>query len=143
MRKDERPTLNDIRKSPKFQKVVRLSDLVTNEEKTKLRALNAKTSKKKKRPYDDIDAFVAEVIARFGYDVYQKWNNGEIETKTLQKWVLAERARDRAQFIPLEGVIAHMVGACIRRNEKERAPKGPKEAQKIISLEIKTARGEG
>ena len=92
--------------------------------------------------YDDVDAFVAEVIARFGYDVYQKWNAGEIETKTLQKWVLAERARDRAQFIPLEGVIAHMVGACIRRHKKERAPKGPKEAQNIISAEIKAARGE-
>jgi len=142
MRKDERPTLNSIKKSPKFQPVVRLSDLVSKEEKAQLKAMGAKAPKQK-RPYDDIDAFVAEVVARFGYDVYQKWNNGGIETKTLQKWVLAERARDRAQFIPLEGVIAHMVGACIRRNKKERAPKGPKEAQKIINLEIKAARGEG
>lgn len=138
MRKAEQPTLNSIRKSPKFEKVVRLSDLVSKEEKAKLRPAKPK----KKRLYDNIDAFVAEVIARFGYEVYQKWNSGDIPTKTLQKWVLAERARDRAQFIPLEGVIAHMVGACIRRNKKEKAPKGPKEAQKIISLEIKAARGE-
>lgn len=139
MKKDESLTLNGIKKSPKLQQAIRLSDLVSKEEKAKLKPKRPK----KKRPYDDIDAFVAEVVARFGYDVYQKWNNGEIETKTLQKWVLAERARDRAQFIPLEGVIAHMVGACIRRNKKERAPKGPKEAQKIISLEIKAAKGEG
>lgn len=138
MRKAEQPTLNSIRKSPKFEQVVRLSDLVTKEEKAKLKPAKPK----KKRPYDDIDAFVAEIIARFGYEVYQKWNLGEIETKALQRWVLAERARDRAQFIPLEGVIAHMVGACIRRTKKEKAPKGPKEAQKIISLEIKAAKGE-
>lgn len=138
MRKDERLTLNGIKNSPKFERVVRLSDLVTKEEKAKLKP----TKPKKKRPYDDIDAFVAEVVARFGYGVYQKWNHGEIDTLTLQKWVLAERARDRSQFIPLEGVIAHMVGACIRRTKKEKAPKGPKEAQKIINLEIKAARGE-
>lgn len=138
MRKDERPTLDSIKNSSKFERVVRLSDLVTKEEKAKLKP----TKPKKKRPYDDIDAFVAEVVARFGYEVYQKWNHGEIDTLMLQKWVLAERARDRAQFIPLEGVIAHMVGACIRRTKKEKAPKGPKEAQKIISLEIKAARGE-
>ena len=138
MRKDERPTLNSIRQSPKFDQVVRLSDLVSKEEKAKLKPKRPE----KRRSYDDIDAFVAEVIARFGYDVYRKWNAEEIETMTLQKWVLAERARDRAPFIPLEGVIAHMVGACIRRTKKERAPKGPKEAQKIISLEIKAAKGE-
>ena len=122
----------------KLQPVVRLSDLVTKEEKAQL----APKTPKKKRPYDDVDAFVAEVVARFGYDVYRRWNAGQITTATLQKWVLAERARDRAQFIPLEGVIAHMVGACIRRTKKERAPKGPKEAQKIINLEIKMAKGE-
>ena len=85
---------------------------------------------------------MAELIARFGFDVYRNWIAVEIDTMTLQKLVLGERALDRAQFIPLEGVIAHMVGACIRRTKKERAPKGPKEAQKIISLEIKAAKGE-
>lgn len=139
MKEDERPTLSTIKKSPKLQpKVVRLSDLVSKEELVQLKPKRPK----KKRAYDDIDAFVAEIIARFGYDVYQKWNTEEIETKTLQKWLLAERARDRAQLIPLEGIIMHMVSACIKRHKKERAPKGPKEAQKIISAEIKAAKGE-
>lgn len=139
MKEDERPTLSTIKKSPKLQpKVVRLSDLVSKEELVQLKPKRPK----KKRSYDDIDAFVAEIIARFGYDVYQKWNTEEIETKTLQKWLLAERARDRAQLIPLEGIIMHMVSACIKRHKKERAPKGPKEAQKIISAEIKAAKGE-
>lgn len=139
MKKDESLTLNSIKKSPKLQKkAVRLSDLVTKEEKAKLKPKRPR----KKRAYDDVDAFVAEVIARFGYNVYQKWNAGEIETTTLQKWVLAERARDKIQLIPLEGIIMHMVSACIKRHKKERAPKGPKEAQKIIAQEIKMAKGE-
>lgn len=134
-------TLNDIRNSSKV-KVFQASELLTKEQKTK-REQRRQTGRRKRRLFDDTDAYIAEIIARFGYDTYRAWNNDEIDEVKMNRWILAERARERAQFIPIEGVIAHMVGACIKRTKKERAPKGPKEAQKIIAQEIKAAKGEG
>lgn len=133
-------TLNEIRNSPRV-KVFQASELLTKEQKEK-REQKRKTRRRKRRLFDDVDAYVAEIIARFGYDTYKAWKNDEIDDAKMNRWLLAERARERAQFIPLEGVIAHMVGACIKRAKKERTPKGPKEAQKIIAQEIKAAKGE-
>lgn len=139
MREDEKLTLANIKKSPKFEpKAIRLSDLVTEEERAALR----KPKVKKPRFYDDVDAFVAEMIARFGYDVYERWNKGEITTKRISKWIAAERGRDRANWIPVESIICNMVGSCIRRHKKEKVPKGPKKAHDIMKADIKTARGE-
>lgn len=136
-------TLNDIRKSEKIApKNVGVAQFLSKEDLRELKRNNATRKRRKKRAFDDVDALIAEIIARFGYDTYKAWDNDEIDDAKMNRWLLAERARDRAQFIPLEGVIAHMVGACIRRHKKERAPKGPKEAQKIIAQEIKAAKGE-
>lgn len=134
-------TLNDIRNSSKV-KVFQASELLTNEQKAKC-GQKRQARPRKRRLFDDVDAYVAEMIARFGYETYRAWKDDEIDDAKMNRWILAERARERAQFIPIEGVIAHMVGACIKRTKKERAPKGPKEAQKIIAQEIKAAKGEG
>lgn len=135
-------TLNDIRKSPKLGRVARVSDFVSQEEMVQVQINNAR-GKKTKRQFDDIDSLVAEMIARFGYDFYKDWNAGKIEDAKVSRMLLAERARERAIFLPLEATICHMVGACIKRHKGEKAPKGPKEAQKIIKAELKVIRGEG
>lgn len=133
-------TLNNIRNSPRV-KVFQASELLTNEQKEE-REKKQKARPKKKRQFDDVDAFTAEIMARFGYDAYLAWNKGEIKHETMLHMIAAERARERAAWIPLESIIISIVGSCIRRSKKEKPPKGPKKAQDIIKLEIKTARGE-
>lgn len=141
MTKKAEITLKNIRKSPKLAKEFRLSDFVSKEEVREVRQ-NNRRGKKKKRQFDDVDAYTAEIIARFGYDVYQKWNYGEIDSLKMQKWILAERARERSHWIPLESIVLYMVGACIKRHKREKAPKGLKMAQKIMKEDFKAMRGE-
>lgn len=134
-------TLKNLKKSPKLGRVSRASDFLTKEQQAELHAANAR-GKRSKRKFDDVDAYVAEIMARFGYDAYQAWNNGEISADTMNRMLIAERAREKALLLPLENIIINMVGSCIRRAPKQRAPKGPKNAQKIIKDEAKIARGE-
>lgn len=128
---------------PTKKTTFRASDL-PNQEKIKALREKAKKSAKtaKKRKYDEIDAYCAEILARFGYEVYQKWNNGEIREEQMAKWVYAERARDKVNILNLEAIIMAMVGSCIRRGKKDPKPKGPGIAQKIYNEEVKTAKGE-
>lgn len=140
-RKDEKLTLNDIKKSPKLAEAqaIRLSDLVSQEEKAKYGRKSQKAARK--RPYDDVDAFVAEIIARFGYDVYQKWNTGEISMEKLSKWVLAERAREKQTIVGLEALIVSAVAGSNHGGKHGKAPKTLKLAYKILSQEQKLAEG--
>lgn len=134
-------TLNKIRQSPKMGDKFGASDFLTKAELEELAKTNRR-GKKSKRQFDDVDAYGAEIIARFGYDTYQKWNYGKIDPNQMAKWVMAERARERQHWIPLESIIINMVGACIRRHKGEPAPKGPKAAQKILNGDMKAMRGE-
>lgn len=136
-------TLGDIKRSPKLRKnsVVQLSDLMTPEEKAKRAQAKAKITKKR-RKFDEIDAYSAEILARFGYSVWKDWNAGMFPNDKMRRFILAERARDERQMLDLEAVIIAMVGACIRRNKGEQAPQGPKRAQEIINDKIKRAKGE-
>ncbi|MCM1218193.1 MAG: hypothetical protein NC548_27220 [Lachnospiraceae bacterium] len=137
-------TLNEVRKSPKLnkaQRTYRVSDFLTKEQK-EAREKRKHEAKKTKRLFDPVDAYVAEIMARFGYDVYEKWNKGEIDDQRMQRLLAAERAREKAYILPLETIIAQLVKDCIRRTKKEKKPTGPKEAAKIIKVEAKIARGE-
>lgn len=134
-------TLKNIRKSPRLNpepKTYRVSDFLTNEQK-EARKKRKKQHKKNKRKFDEVDSRVAEIIARFGYDVYEKWNNWEIEDERMERLLCAERAREKAYILPLESIVAHLVKDCIRRHKKEKKPKGPQEAAKIINVEMKIA----
>lgn len=135
-------TLADIRKSPKITgRVARASDFMTEEQKERIRQANfvGRTSERK---FDGTDAYCAEILARFGYEAYKAWDNGEIDEEFMARMIEAERARERAQRIPLEAIVVQMVGSCIKRNMGEPQPKGPKQAQKIMKAEIKAAKGE-
>lgn len=135
-------TLKDIRKSPKLMKVSRASDFMSKNEHDELRAANMMGKRSSERKFDAVDAYCAEIIARFGYDAYKAWNSGELDSKLVARMVEAERARERAGWLPIETIVINMVGSCIRRQKGEPQPKGPKAAQKIMKVEVQTARGE-
>lgn len=144
MTKSDAPTLENLRKaSPKLQevRVHRASDFLTEEEQNELRAVNIQ-GRKARRKFDDVDAYVAEIIARFGWDVYQLWNEGRIENKEMQNWILAERAREKSQILGLYSLIYSTVSSCVKVEKGKRAPKGIKLAQKLIKSEEKIAKGE-
>lgn len=134
-------TLKNIRKSPKLleaQKTFRVSDFRTKAEQEAHIKRKAKR-KPKKVKFDAVDAKVAEIIARFGYEVYQKWDTGEIDDERMNRLLRAERAREKAYILPLESIVVNLVKDCIRRHKKEKKPKGPKEAAKIIKTEARIA----
>ena len=115
MKKDEPLTLKNIRKSSKLgagpKQAVRLSDLLTEAEREQYVHKNKKV-KETTRPYDGVDAFVAEMIARFGYAVYQDWNAGELSAEKINKWIMAEHARDKQKILNFEALIlAAVAGA--------------------------------
>lgn len=144
MTKLDKPTLKNVRKtSQKLQevRVRRASDFLTKEEQQELRNVNLQ-GKKAKRKFDDIDAYVAEIIARFGWDVYQLWNEGRIENKEMQSWILAERAREKSQMLGLYSLIYSTVTSCVKVERGQKKPKGLKIAQNILKSETKMAGGE-
>lgn len=135
-------TLSQVRNSPKLQMgAPRVSDFLTKEQK-EVRTKRKRTAVKSKRKFNDVDAYMAEIIARFGYEAYEKWNTGEIPEDKMLRLVLAERAREKAYLLPLETMICQLVKDCIRRSRKDKKPTGPKEAAKILKGEAKKARGE-
>lgn len=136
-------TLSQAKAKLPPKKDVQASDLIDPDRLAKLR-LKAQESaaRRKKRLFDEVDAFTAEIVARFGYEVYQRWNQGEIEQEQIEKWIYAERARDKANVLNLEAIIMAMVGSCIKREPKQPKPKGPGIANKIYQQESKIAKGE-
>lgn len=119
----------------------RASDFLTNDEMTELQ-LNNIVGRKNKRKFDDVDAKVAQIIARFGYQVYELWNAGRIDDKEMDKWLIAETARERSILINLELVIASAISALVKIEKGQPRPKGVKNAVKIIKKELEIAKGE-
>jgi len=123
-------------------KTFRVSDFLSSEQVKELHKATAEGNKKKKRLFDDIDALGAEICARFGYETYLAWNDGDFDTDQMFRWIRAERARDEAKLLDLENIIIQMVGSCIRIHKGEKKPQGPKEAHKIWNNQLKRAKGE-
>lgn len=143
MEKKPAITLNQAKAKLVYKKNMQASDLMDEDRLTELRAsATKKAEQRKQKLFDQVDAYTAEIIARFGYDVYQKWNNGEIDPGQMEKWILAERARDKANVLNLEAIMMAMVGSCIKREPKQPKPKGPGIANKIYQEELKIAKGE-
>lgn len=135
-------TLDVIKKSPKVtEKSFQVSDFLSNEEQEALR-LAAYRGKKSKKQFDEIDALTAEITARFGYDVYKLWNNGEFDDVKMAHWLAAERAREYTHWAEISGVIYAMVGACVRVPKGKPKPKGPRAARKLVVKMQDKARGE-
>lgn len=115
------------------------SDFLTAEERHKIHENNRKS--KKNRKFSPVDAYIAEIIARFGWETYQAWNRGEIAQTTMGRYLEAERARDVAKTLGLESIIiASLQGA---QQPMKRGAKRPIEvAHKILERQEKQAKGE-
>lgn len=123
----------------KKERNFRASDFLTDEERQKLRQNNLRG--KSTRKYSVIDAYIAEIIARFGYETYQAWKVGEISEQNMVKYIQAERARESARNLSLEAIIvASLAGA---QQPQKHGRKPPiKTAIKILESEQKKAKGE-
>lgn len=107
----------------------RASDFLTKEQVEEVKKSNLKGKKNSK--FNQIDAYVAEIIARFGYETYVAWKNGEIDEKSMAKYIMAERCRDAKDRLKIESIII----SC-------HAHKGLKMAVKMLKNEEKLAKGE-
>ena len=142
MTKHEALTLNDIRKRPALtqDREFRASDFLTETEQKELREANAR-GRVVNRPFDEVDSFCAELMARFGWEAYQAWLDGRFEPEKAMRFVAAERARQKREMLPLEAIFVNAVAGAKHPTRSKGAPKGLKQAQKIIKLEVKQAKG--
>lgn len=134
-------TLNEARKTLETKKVktFRASDFLTQEQVEEVHKTNAKG---KKTRYNVVDAYIAEIIARFGYDTYVAWKNGDIEEETMLKYIEAERAREIQSSIALKSIIVASIAGANNATKTGSAPKSLKMAIDILKKEQQRAKGD-
>lgn len=116
----------------------RASDFLTEDEQAEIRKNNAKG---KESPFNAVDAYVAEILARFGYDTYMAWKAGDIDNSRMQKYILAERARDSQFLFPIENIIVASMAGANNPTRGGHAPKSLQAAIKILKQEQERANG--
>lgn len=131
-------TLAKVQEAAKV-KTSRASDFLTDAEIAEVHESNLKG--KKKATFDRIDAYIAEIIARFGYDTYVAWKFGEINESQMVKYVEAERAREAKNRLRLENIIVASVAGANQPTKAGHAPKSLKTAIKMLKSEEKLAKG--
>ena len=137
----EKTTLKSIKSSPKMaEQHYRPSDFLSQSDIDELHEANARGGKISK-PYDEIDAFEAEILARFGWQTYQAYLSGEADIEQLAKYIAAERARDAQNRYNLECIIVSSVAGANRPREHGGAPRSLKKAIDIVKAEYKRAKG--
>jgi len=127
-------TLDQIKAEalPEAGQYFRASDFLSDEEKQQIRESNAK-GKEEEKPYDQVDAFEAEMIARFGFDFFQAWLKGTISEDFAMKAMAAERDREKANIeIVCMTIFATGFGAN-NPDKNGHAPKTLRLAQDILT----------
>lgn len=134
-------TLNKAKEvlEQKKTKTFRASDFLTQEQVEEVHKSNIKG---KKRSYNVVDAYVAEILARFGYDTYMAWKNGDISEKSMLAYVQAERAREIRSTLALESIIVASVAGSNHPTRHGSAPKSLKMAIDILKKEQTKAKGD-
>lgn len=141
MTKVEKPTLESLKKSPKLaEQHFRPSDFLTNKQIEELHEANAR-GKTVQRPYDDVDAFASELLARFGWETYTAWQSGKFSHEKALRFIAAERARDASKMLGLESVIYAVNAGANNPAKGGRIPKSLKRAGEIINEHHKQAKG--
>lgn len=134
-------TLEKVKQSPKIgEEHVRASDFLTKDEIDELHKVNAR-GRKIVRPYDEVDAFSAEVLARFGWHAYKAWKDGEISTDKMFRFIASERARTTAENLPVQMTIVGAMAGANHPTKSKSAPKSLKNAIKFIKEQQKLAKG--
>lgn len=131
-------TLENVRKTAKV-KTFRASDFLTQEEQEEVQISNLKGKSLPK--YDRIDAYIAEIIARFGYDAYMAWKAGDIAEETMVRLIEAERAREAKGRFVLESIIVASMAGANNPTKGGGTPKSLKNAIKMLKSEQKLAGG--
>lgn len=130
--------LETVKETAKI-KVSRASDFLTDEQIDEVKKSNIKG--KKNNSYNEVDAYIAEIIARFGYDAYVAWKFGEIDEVHMAKYIQAERVREVRNRLKLENIIVASVAGANRASKSGHAPKSLKTAIKMLKSEEKLAGG--
>lgn len=130
-------TLNKVKKER--VRNFRASDFLTQEQIDEVKESNLRG--KKTTSFDEVDSYIAEIIARFGYDTYVAWKFGEIDEKSMMKYIEAERVREARNRLRLEHIIVASVSGANRPNKTGHMPKSLKMAIKMLKSEEKLAKG--
>lgn len=137
----ERITLKEARKSPKLrERHFRPSDFLTTQQMDELHESNAR-GKQIQRPYDDVDAFAAEILARFGWEAYQAWQKGQFGMEKALRFVAAERAREAARSLSIEQVIYTATLGANNPTKSGKLPRSAKKTAEILKEHMKFAKG--
>lgn len=131
-------TLNSVKEAAKV-KNFRASDFLTDQEMEEVHESNIRGKKRSK--FDHIDAYIAEIIARFGYATYVAWKNGEISELNMARYVEAERAREARGRLMIENVIVAATAGANHPTKGGHPPKSLKTALQMIKQEQKLAEG--
>ena len=118
----------------------RASDFLTSEQMEEVKKSNLKGKKSAK--FNSIDCYIAEILARFGYETYLAWKAGDIEEKAMAKYIMAERAREARNRLKLESIIIASVSGANNPTKQGHAPKSLKAAIKMLKNEEKLAKGD-
>lgn len=119
----------------------RVSDFLSGEQMSEIHANNAKVSQKR-RKFNQVDAFIAEILSRFGWEVYQAWKSELISQDQIVRYIEAERARDARERLRLENLIVAAVAGANHPTKNGSAPKTLKAAFEILKNDSKEAKGE-
>lgn len=142
-------TLQTARESLKDkEQVFRASDFLPERKIEELHEINAR-GRRIVRPYDEIDAFAAEVLARFGWHTYRAWKTMErdadgrplMTTDQLFKYIAAERARTTAEGLPLQYTVVGAMAGANHPTKHKNAPKSLKTTIRFIKEQQKRAKG--
>lgn len=131
-------TLNKVKQNAKVRNF-RASDFLTEKELDEVHESNLKG--KKTKGFDVVDAYIAEIIARFGYDTYVAWKFGEIGEEQMTRYIKAERARDVQNRLMIENIIVASMAGANNPTKGGHMPKSLKAAIKMIKSEEKLAKG--
>lgn len=132
-------TLENVKRTAE-QREFRASDFLTQKQMDEVHESNIRG--KKKANFDEIDAYIAEILARFGYGAYQAWKCGDISAEDMARFVQAERARDAINRLPIENIVVASVAGANNPTKGGHAPKSLKTAIKMLKREEKIAKGE-
>lgn len=131
-------TLENVRETAKV-KSFRASDFLTDKQMDEVKESNLKG--KKKSSFDQVDSYIAEILARFGYDTYVAWKFGEISEQNMARYIEAERSRDAFNRLMIENIIVASVAGANNPAKGGHAPKSLKAAIKMLKNEQNLAKG--
>lgn len=120
-------------------KTFRASDFLTDEEVEQVHESNIKG--KKTNSFNIIDSYIAEILARFGYETYVAWKFGEIGELQMAKYIEAERAREAKARLSIENIIVASVMGANNPTKGGHMPKSLKTALKMLKNEEKLSKG--